>query len=71
MCPNFLGYIITEDYKQEFHKLLMNLDPLSPLKINESKTGNSLKHFLYICIIEFEINERSKLHGLMCSVGYF
>lgn len=45
MCPNFLGYIITEDYKQELHKLLMNLDPLTQ-KINERKTGNSLKHFL-------------------------
>lgn len=71
MCPNFLGYIITEDYKQELRKLLMNLDPLTPLKINETKTGNGLKHFPYICIITFEINERRKLRGLMCSACYF
>lgn len=53
MCSNILGYIITEDYKQAFQKLLINLEPLTPLKINESKTGNGLKHFIYVCIIEF------------------
>lgn len=66
MCPNFLGYIITEDCKQEFQKASNEFRPLTPLKINESKTGNGLKHFPYICIIEFEINERRKLCGLMC-----
>jgi len=71
MYPNFLCYIVTEDYKQEFQKLLMNLDPLTLLKINEHKTGNGLKHFPYICINEFEINERRKLCGLMCNACYF
>jgi len=44
---------------------------LSPLKISVSKTGNGLKHFLYIWIIEFEISERSNICGLLCNDWYF
>ncbi|PKU47486.1 rna-directed dna polymerase from mobile element jockey-like [Limosa lapponica baueri] len=52
---------LIEDCKQEFQKLLMNLDPFTPLKINESKTDFSK---VFDTISHSILLENLAVHGL-------
>lgn len=70
MCPIFSGLYHHRRLQMRVPKTSIEFRSITHLQINVNRTGNGFKHFP-ICIIEFEINERSNICGLLCSTWYF